>query len=491
MKLKDIISYINKKNITGDINREILDICYDSRKVKENSLFVAIRGLRFDGHQFIEDAYTRGARVFIVEEEGQALPGAVFIRVSSSRKALAQLSNVFYDFPSRKLKLIGVTGTKGKTTVTYLLQSIFKRAGFKSGRLSTINYDVGERIYSASTTTPESLDLNRFLAEMVNRGVKYTVMEVSSHALVLHRVEGVEFDWAVFTNLSPEHLDFHQTMEDYLKAKMILFETMLPDKNALINLDDATSQRIIQVSSCQVITYALKKKADYQAEIVKRGRYKTTFKVKIQGRDEEFNIFLPGVHNVYNALAALAVALEEGIPLKSIKEGLGQVKKVPGRLEMVKNKANLYIYVDYAHTAHSLEKALLTLRELTPGRLMVVFGCGGDRDPYKRPLMGKVAFRMADYTVITSDNPRSEDPEKIIFQIEEGMLEEGAEKDKDYTVFVDRKEAIAHALSQMKRGDTLLIAGKGHEKIQIFKDKTVPFSDIEVVRDLLRGSGLL
>jgi len=248
---------------------------------------------------------------------------------------------------------------------------------------------------------------------------------------------------------------------------------------------------IIERTSCEVITYGIKEKVDYQAENLKIEREGSSFQIKIDGEDERFEIFLPGVHNVYNALAATAVALEEKIPLQFIKEGLREIKKVPGRLELIENKADLHIYVDYAHTPHSLERTLVTLRQLTLGKLVVVFGCGGDRDPYKRPLMGKIAFRIADYTVITSDNPRSEDPEKIIFQIEKGMLEEGARKGRDYVAFVDRRQAIRYALSQVKTGDTLLIAGKGHERVQIFKDKVVLFNDAQVVRDLLKESGLL
>jgi UDP-N-acetylmuramoyl-L-alanyl-D-glutamate--2,6-diaminopimelate ligase len=491
VKLREIISKINPESIAGDTDLEIQDICYDSRKAGRGSLFVAIRGFKTDGHQFIGEAYQRGARAFIVEKMLLLPSGAVLIKVPSSRKALARVSNVFYQFPSQKLRLIGVTGTNGKTTLTYLLQSIFKKGGLKVGRLSTVDYDVEGKIYPAPTTTPESLDLQRLLREMVNAKVKYVAMEVSSHSLVLSRVEGVDFDWAIFTNLSPEHLDFHGTMENYLRAKMILFETLSPDKKALINLDDPYSEKIIEKTPCEVVTYGIKRKVDYLAEELKIKREGSSFQVKIGGKDEHFQIYLPGVHNIYNALAAIAVAVEEEIPLQVIKEGLKEVKKIPGRLEPVKNKTNLNIYIDYAHTPHSLEGTLKTLGQLTSGKLVVVFGCGGNRDPYKRPLMGKIALKIADFTVITSDNPRSEDPEKIISQIEKGMLEEGAKKGRDYTIFVDRREAIKYALSQIKTGDTLLIAGKGHERVQIFKDRVVPFNDVAIVRDLLRESDLL
>ncbi len=492
MKVRDVILHLQPEEIIGKIdinNEEIRKIFYDSRKAEKGSLFVAIRGFKEDGHEFIREAYEKGVRVFVVEKLSYTLPEAVFIKVLSTRKALAQISSLFYHFPSRQLRLVGITGTNGKTTITYLLESIFKRAGVKTGRISTINYDTGGKIYPSSFTTPESLDLQRLLREMVDNKVKYVFMEVSSHSLVLKRVEEVEFDFAVFTNLSPEHLDFHSDMENYLSAKMILFKTMLPEKKSLINIDDDYGKRIITETSCRVLTYGIKSKADYRAKNVVINRQGSFFEVEIEGKNEAFECYLPGIHNVYNSIAAVGVAREEKIPSEIINEGLKAVKRVPGRLELVENKADLHIYVDYAHTPHSLEGTLLTLRRLTPGRLIVVFGCGGDRDPYKRPMMGKIAFKIADYTILTSDNPRSEDPEEIISQIEKGMIEEGAKKGRHYSAFVDRREAIAYGLHKMKKGDTLLIAGKGHEKIQIFKNKRIPFSDVEVVKDLLKESG--
>lgn len=491
MKLKDIVFKIKGEIFLGNPDLKVNSICYDSRKAKENSLFVAISGFNNDGHDFIHQAYSKGARAFVVEKMVSVPDDAALIKVSSSRDALAKISSIFYGYPSSKLKVVGITGTNGKTTVTYFLQSIFEKAGIKVGRLSTINYDVGGEIYPALTTTPESLDLQRFLKEMVNRKVRYVFMEVSSHSLVLHRVDEIEFDWAIFTNLSPEHLDFHRNMENYLKAKLILFERMPSGKKALINLDDPNSEKIIEKTTCQIITYAIEKKANYRAKNLHLNGEGSSFLVKINGKDERFRISLPGSHNVYNALAAIAVAKEEGIALGIIKEGLKELRKVPGRLEPVENKAGLSIYVDYAHTPHSLERVLHTLRQFTRGRLVVVFGCGGDRDPYKRPVMGKIAFSIADYTVITSDNPRSENPEKIISQIEKGMLERGAIKGKDYVTIPDRREAIKHALTRMKVGDILLVAGKGHEKVQILKDKVVPFDDRVVICDLLRESDLL
>jgi len=491
MKLRDIVSKIDTENVSGNLDREIQDICYDSRKAKKNSLFVAMPGFKVDGHYFIDKAFSKGAVAFVTEKKVNCPSETTSIRVCSSRKALAQISNIFYDYPSKKIKLIGVTGTNGKTTVTYFLQSIFQQAKVKVGRLSTINYDLGGKIVAALTTTPESLELQKLLNEMLVKGAKYAFMEVSSHSLVLHRVEGIEFSWAVFTNLSPEHLDFHKDMEDYLKAKLILFEMMLPDKKALINIDDLRSKTVMKKASCPVITYGIDREADYRGSNLKINEKKTSFQVKINGKKEEFEIYLSGLHNVYNALAALGIAAEEGICINIIREGLRSIRKIPGRLEFIENKANLNIYVDYAHTPSSLEKVLSSLRRFTTGKLIVVFGCGGDRDPYKRPLMGKIAFKMADFAVITSDNPRGEDPENIVGDIEKGMLKEGAKKDKDYIIFVSRKKALKFALNKLRDNDTLLIAGKGHERVQIFKDKVLSFDDREVICELLREADLL
>lgn len=489
--LKNIVERIDTESVVGSVNLDIQDICYDSRQAGKNCLFVALPGFRVDGHQFIPQAFSKGASAFVVEKDVSPPEGATLIKVLSTRQALAHISNIFYDYPSRKIKLVGVTGTKGKTTVTYFLQSIFRQAGVKAGRLSTINYDVGGEVIPASITTPESLDLQRFLKRMLANQVKYAFMEVSSHSLVLHRVEGVDFDWAVFTNLSPEHLDFHENMDNYLKAKLMLFERILPGKKISINVDDESSERIMKKIPCRAVTYAVNREADFRGLNLKMDRENINFDISINGKKERFKIYIAGIHNVYNALAAITVAVGEGICFEDIRRGLKKVKKIPGRLELIQNKANLNIYIDYAHTPSSLNSALSSLRIITPGKLIVVFGCGGDRDPYKRPVMGSIAFKMADFTVVTSDNPRREEPESIISDIEEGMLREGAKRDKDYTIFVDRREAIGYALSKLEPDDTLLVAGKGHETTQIFKDKVIKFDDRDVTRQLLSEGDML
>lgn len=354
MKLREIISCTKVQEVVGNTGSKIKSICYDSRKASKDSLFVAIRGFRLDGHDFIEDAFCRGARAFVVEKAVDFFRSfdffkqAVWIKVPSTRKALAEISDFFYGTPSSRLKIVGVTGTKGKTTVTYFLQSIFNKAQIKTARFSTINYDLGGEIIPAPLTTPESVDLQMYLKKCVERKTPYVFMEVSSHSLVLHRVEKINFKAAVFTNLSPEHLDFHRDMEEYLRAKAILFEKMPPEGNAFFNIDDKKSEKIIKKTPCRIFTYGIENKADFRAENIRvedgRGAF---FQVKIRGKKEDFELHIPGIHNIYNALAAIGVAAREGIPVELIKKGLLEVRVIPGRMESVENKANIRIYVDY------------------------------------------------------------------------------------------------------------------------------------------------
>jgi UDP-N-acetylmuramoyl-L-alanyl-D-glutamate--2,6-diaminopimelate ligase len=379
--------------------------------------------------------------------------------------------------------MIGITGTNGKTTTAYLVESILKRAGFKVGKISTIDYTLGGDASPSSITTPESQDLQGMLKAMVDRNLDYAVMEVSSHSLALHRVEGVEFDRAVFTNISPEHMDFHKNWQEYLETKVSLFEKLgkgarkRVSKKAIVNIDDPTADYLIDKTSSEVITYAVRKEADVRGRILEMTSRGVLFILEGE-KKKRINLSLLGLHNVYNAL-------EEDIPIYLIEEGLEEVKRIPGRLEPIDNKNGFNVFVDYAHTEDGLKKVLQTLQGIVKGNLIVVFGCGGDRDSQKRPLMGKTALKLADYSVITSDNPRSEDPGDIIAQIEKGIKEEGGKKGRDYSIVVDRKEAIKSALKKMQKGDTLLIAGKGHEKVQIFKDKVVEFDDRKIVRKLL------
>jgi len=488
VKIKQLIEKIPVEKIIGNPNVNVKGITYDSRRAEKDFLFVAIHGFKVDGHNFIRQAWKKGARAFVIEKDVNfPLPGAALIKVSSSRSALAQISNIFYGFPSQKIKVVGITGTNGKTTTTYLIQSIFKKAGLKVGRISTIDYNVGEVSYPATVTTPESKDLQELFKKMVERGMDWVVMEVSSHSLVLHRVEEIDFDWAVFTNLSPEHLDFHHSMDKYLEAKLSFFRKMGQKKKSAINIDDPVSERILKNTNCQVVTYGMIRKADFVADVLNS----SSFLLRAKGKKTKISSSLLGIHNVYNALAAAAVTIEEAVPLNLVKEGLEDVKRIPGRLELIHNKASLKIYVDYAHTQDGLEKVLRALRKINKGKLIVVFGCGGDRDIYKRPLMGKVAFQNSDLCIITSDNPRSEDPKFIISQIEEGLRNSGAKPSKDYFLIPDRREAIAFALNKLSKNDTLLVAGKGHERVQIFKDRVIKFNDKDVIQDLLSKKDML
>jgi UDP-N-acetylmuramoyl-L-alanyl-D-glutamate--2,6-diaminopimelate ligase len=486
VNLQELVSVLDVEKVIGPLDRPVRGLTYDSRKAERGFLFVAIPGFREDGHKFIPQAVKKGARVVVVEKEALSLPPEITrIRVRSSREALAKLSSYWYGFPSRKLKLIGVTGTNGKTTTTYLIESILKKAGYKVGRLSTINYDLGSGPIPSRITTPESQDLQEMLHKMVDGGVDYAVMEVSSHSLVLHRVDGVQFDFAVLTNFSIDHLDFHKSMERYLEAKISLFRDRRP-RRAIVNVDDPMAHHFIDSISCPLITYAIKNEARVKGKILKIAVRGSTFLAQVDGC-EPLRINLPflGPHNVYNALAAISTAAFQAVEPLIMKEGLERIERIPGRLEYIQNRRDLDIFVDYAHTPDALENVLKALRQVARGKLWVVFGCGGDRDTQKHPLMGKVSLKFADYSVITSDNPRSEDPEKIIAAIEEGVREDGGRRGKDYTTVVDRIEAIRMTLEEMRKGDILLIAGKGHEKVQIFKDRVVEFSDSKVVRDLL------
>jgi len=491
VNLRELITDIDVEKIAGNPDLEIEGVAYDSRKIQPNFLFVAISGFKEDGHYFIGEAIERGAKAVIVEKEIQIpFPKIVLVRVPSSRLALAQISNRFYGFPSGQINVIGITGTNGKTTTTYLIESILKRCGFRVGKISSIDYTLGRGFSFSAITTPESEDLQRMTRTMVDEHLDYVVMEVSSHALVLHRVEGVEFDWAVFTNFSPEHLDFHKNLDEYLEAKISLFTSLgkkpknKVSKGAIVNIDDPVASCIIAGTPCQIITYGIKKEANVRGKVLEVSSNGVHFTVEAD-RTDKINLSLLGTHNVYNALAAASVGIGEQIPFALIKEGLESLKGVPGRLEPVENSQGFRVFVDYAHTADGLEKVLQALRGVVEGRLLVVFGCGGDRDVQKRPLMGKVALKLADYSIITSDNPRSEEPEEIIVQIEKGVKEAGGKRERDYLVIVDRREAIKKALEKMGKEDTLLIAGKGHERVQIFKDKAVEFEDRKVVQDLL------
>src|SRR3989338_5872353 len=460
--------------------RDITGIAYDSRKVRPGCLFVAVAGSKADGHTFLREAVERGAVALVTEKPVtanllDALPvpgGLTRIVVPSSRKALACLSSRFYGEPSKYLTFIGITGTNGKTTVSYLLHSILEAAGNKVGLIETSACFAGQRCI------PESLELHRILREMLNSGITHVVMEVSSHALVQHRVHGIDFKAAIFTNLSQEHLDYHKDMETYREAKAVLFRSLSPEAVAVLNAEDASSQYLAQQTRAQVLWYYPKANKGIRGEVLSTSLEET--EVMLSDGKEELLVKSPliGKYNFYNLLAASTTAHALGIGLSEIKRGVESLECPPGRLERIP-RAGFHVFIDCAHTPHALEALLETLRPLVENRLLLVFGCGGDRDRGKRPLMGQMAERYADRFWLTSDNPRSEPPMQIIKEIERGI------SGKSYRVEPDRRLAIEQALSQAVRGDVVLIAGKGHEQTQDLGKLVIPFDDREVVGQVL------
>ena len=487
MQLKTLLTAISVRQIIGPPDRSVESIAYDSRRVQRNGLFVALRGEKFDGHDFIEQAIEKGASVIVAERE-QKYPRATCVAVENTRTAVADLSAAFYGYPARKLKLVGITGTNGKTTTTFLIQHICEKAGVRCGLIGTVRYQLGERVLPAARTTPESLDLQELLAQIVNAGCRAATMEVSSHALALDRTRGLEWDVAVFTNLTQDHLDFHGTMKNYFESKLKLFSQLASQQKkrkpvAVINIDDRYGEQILGKinKSISLITYGMGARADFRASNYRMEFGGTSYQLDAHGKSYLVRIPLIGRFNVANSLAALAAANAMGIGVREAVLSLGKSPQVPGRLEMVPAKRQFQIFVDYAHTPDALLNVLKTLRELDPRRVIVVFGCGGDRDREKRPLMAQVVDLNADYAIITSDNPRKEDPAAIISHVERGF------RSSHYEKIIDRAEAIARAIALAQPRDIVLIAGKGHETYQEFADHTVPFDDIQVARRALEN----
>jgi len=470
---------------------DITDISYHSHRVKEGHLFVAIPGTKQDGHHFIEEVVARGARAVIAEQMPPRLGDIPLVVVKDARKALAQVSAEFYSHPSREIRLVGITGTNGKTTTSYLIESIIKAAGKEAGVIGTINYRMRGKEQPAPTTTPQSYDLQRLLREMVTQGIGYAVMEVSSHALDQERVRACHFDAGVFTNISPEHLDYHEDMESYLAVKKRLFREFLPasekDPWAIINLDDPLLRDLPQqLSPLRTMTYGL----DHgvirapQREISLQGIQAT---LATPAGTMEIETALIGEYNLYNILAATAVSIALGFPAEAIIRGIKGLSVVPGRMEQV-GEGNPWVFIDYAHTPDALEKSIQAIKRLARAKVVVVFGCGGDRDRSKRAPMGRIGVQLADLAIITSDNPRTEDPLKIIENIEKGAREISPER---YLVIPDRREAIRQAIALAGEEDCVLIAGKGHEQYQIIGAEQVPFDDRAEARQALaeRGTG--
>src|SRR5881628_1067681 len=479
MQLKTLLSATPIRQIIGPVDRPVENISYDSRRVQRNTLFVALRGEKTDGHQFIAQAINKGASV-IVAERDEKDPRVTCLVVEDTRAALADFSATFYGHPARKLKLAAVTGTNGKTTTTFLIKHICENAGSRCGLIGTVRYEIGERILPAIRTTPESLDLQELLAQIVSAGCRAAAMEVSSHALAQDRTRGLEWNVAVFTNLTQDHLDFHGTMESYFDSKAKLFAQLgsqreKPKPVAIVNIDDRHGEQLLNKidQRVAVVTYGMSARADFRASNYRVEFSGTSYQLDAHGKSYLVRVPLIGRFNVANSVAALAAANALGISLREAVLSLGKSPQVPGRLEAVPAKRQFRAFVDYAHTPDALLNVLKTLRELEPRRLIVVFGCGGNRDRQKRPLMGEIADRNADYAIITSDNPRKEDPNAIISEIEKGF---GSDR---YEKVAGRAEAIARAIALAQPRDIILIAGKGHETYQEFADHTVPFDDIQ------------
>jgi len=482
MQLKTLAAAIPVHQVIGKLDRPVESIAYDSRRVQKNGLFVAMRGESRDGHEFIGQAIEKGASVIVAERE-EKHSRATCLVVENARNALADLSATFYGLPAQRLKLAAVTGTNGKTTITFLIKHICEKAGLRCGLIGTVRYEIGERVLPASRTTPESLDLQELLAQIVNAGCRAAAMEVSSHALAQDRTRGLEWNVAVFTNLTQDHLDFHGTMESYFESKLKLFTQLgQQQKNrkpvAVVNIDDRYGQQLLQRigKKVAVITYGMGVRADFRASNYRVEFGGTSYQLDARGKSYLVRVPLIGRFNVLNSVAALAAANALGVDLREAVLSLGKSSQVPGRLELVPAKRQFQVFVDYAHTPDALRNVLKTLRELGPNRLIVVFGCGGDRDRKKRPLMGEIADRHADYAILTSDNPRKEDPNSIITEIEKGF------RSTHYEKLVDRAEAIGRAIALVQPRDIVLIAGKGHENYQEFAAHTVPFDDIQVAR---------
>lgn len=453
---------------------EITGLEYDSRRVAPGNLFFAIRGFRQDGRVYIAQAVAKGAAAIVSQETEEAAVPAV--RVANVRRAMALMSASFYGFPARSLTMVAITGTAGKTTTSYLLRSILGASGIRAGLMGTIRYLVGDEIYEAPNTTPESLDLQRLLGQMRRKGMQTVVMEASSHGIELERVAGIPFKVAVFTNFSQDHLDFHGSMDEYFRAKRKLFEDLFEGSQAVVNSDDPRSQEIIKSTKAGVIKFGLKPGADISAEIVGSGMSGSNILVKAPTGMAEVVLKLAGQHNVYNALAAAGAALALGVSLGSIKQGLEDVASVDGRMERVDGGQDFTVLVDYAHTPEELERLMQAVKDLKPRCIITVFGCGGDRDRSKRPLMGRAVAQGSDLTIVTSDNPRTEDPMAIIQDILPGIL--GGE----HLVIPDRRQAIRRAVELAGPGDAVVIAGKGHEDYQILGTQKIHFDDREEAR---------
>jgi UDP-N-acetylmuramoyl-L-alanyl-D-glutamate--2,6-diaminopimelate ligase len=513
MRLRELITETEVVESAGDLDQEISGLSYDSRQISAGNMFFAVPGEKSDGHDFIADTIRRGASAFVYSKQGAWPHSVTSVRVKDVRRAMGLAAATFYHRPSRRLKLVGVTGTNGKTTLTYLLESILKAAALEPGVIGTINYRFRDRVVPSHHTTPESLDLQRMLAEMAAASVQSVAMEVSSHALAQERVRGLEFDVGVFTNLSRDHLDYHRDMDEYFVAKSRLFSDYLSaspkaDKAAVIYGEDPRGEALSNLARAHgldVWTYGEGPAWDVHPVTIEKDVAGLRGKIVAKGHTVELVSSLIGSANLQNILGSAAVGFALGLDAGSVSEGIKQLKAVPGRVEKVDNPCAVTILVDYAHTPDALEKVLTAVRPLTQGKLITVFGCGGDRDRGKRPAMGEIAARLSDLIIVTSDNPRSEQPLAILDDIEAGIRKTGLKKfqvsglgsriyqrdsgqtrletEHGYVLEADRRSAIRSALDWARPGDLVLIAGKGHEDYQILGTRKIHFDDREVARE--------
>ena len=496
MTFAELVEPLQGTERQGNLDVAVTSLTDDSRAVKPGGVFVAVKGERVDGHAFVGKAVAAGAAGLVLQKGHKELYAAAgssvpVLRVDDSRLVLGLLAGRFYGDPASRLRMVGVTGTNGKTTVTYLCKAVLETAGRRVGLIGTVAYQIGAERLPAAHTTPGAVELQALLARMADAGMDAAVMEVSSHALALDRTSGCEFDVAIFTNLTQDHLDFHPDMDAYFHAKMRLFSDLDPagrklrPKRAIVNLDDARGPRVCEASRVPVWTYAIRKPADIRAEDVRLALSGTRFTAATPHGRFPVESRLVGEHNVYNILAAIGVGLHEGFPPDTVQRGIASVANVPGRFERVEAGQDFTVVVDYAHTDDALLRLLTAAQALKTGRIITVFGCGGDRDRGKRPKMGRVAARLSDVVFLTSDNPRSENPEAILREIEVGVREALAERPVRYDVIADRRAAIEAAVREAKPGDTVLIVGKGHEDYQIVGSTRLHFDDREVARAAL------
>ncbi|SEJ63690.1 UDP-N-acetylmuramoylalanyl-D-glutamate--2,6-diaminopimelate ligase [Propionispira arboris] len=489
--IKELAALLTEVSVVGDENTRIQSIAHDSRKVTQDTLFVCISGATVDGHKFIAQAIENGAVAVLVEKDVIVPKHITVVRVPDVKAAMHLVVPYFYDYPARKMRLVGITGTNGKTTTSYVLRAILREAGYKVGLIGTIQIMIEDEIQPIHNTTPDVIDLQCILADMAKAKMDYVVMEVSSHALAQDRVIGCEFDTAVFTNLTQDHLDYHKTLENYAKAKARLFDLVSAagqtkgNKSAVINIDDAASLVMLEHTTCQCLTYAIHKESDLRASAINVLAKGANFTISGAFGTMDLKLKITGIFNVYNVLSAVGAALAEKIAPQIIQATLEKFTSVPGRFELVDEGQDFSVIVDYAHTPDGLENILHTARQIAKKRIITVFGCGGDRDRTKRPIMGRIAAKLSDVVIATSDNPRTEDPEFILSQVEAGVQEELA--GKPHEKIIDRKTAIFRAIEIAQVDDIVIIAGKGHENYQILKDQTIHFDDKEVARAAIRG----